>query len=232
MCDDEADAAAKYKGLSQRPKTLDEYIADDPLGEFFVWWQGVKEDDLATLEKCIDDAWNERPVQRFLEENPLALVQHMKGGHGRYVIPQKRLGAEHVTDFMIGQKHSGGFEWEAVELESPRARMFTSKGDPTSQLTHAIRQIQDWRAWLRRNQDYAARPRSESGLGLTDIGPELPGFILIGRRQEIPDDTNDRRRQMVNDLNIRIHSYDFLLAWMRGKTGRGCTGDDSSPRAS
>jgi hypothetical protein len=108
-----------------------------------------------------------------------------------------------------------GFEWAAVELESPHAPMFTRAGDPSRQLTHAIRQIQDWRAWLQRNQNYAARPIAEGGLGLTDIVAAIPGLILIGRRDSIDPATNERRRQMVNDLNIEIHSYDFLLGTIR-----------------
>lgn len=140
----------------------------------------------------------------------MLLAHQLGGGHGRWVIPKVRLGSQHVTDFILGEKSSIGFEWHAVELESPRAKMFTKIGNPTAALTHAIRQIQDWRAWLQRNQNYAARPKNESGLGLTDIAPTLPGFIFIGRRADISDGTKELRKQMSHDLNIRIHSYDFL----------------------
>jgi hypothetical protein len=89
--------------------------------------------------------------------------------------------------------------------------LFTEKGNPTAGLSHAVKQIQDWRAWLVRNQPYAARPRTENGLGLTDIIPNLPGFILIGRRRNEDQAWKELRRQMVNDLNIRIQSFDFLV---------------------
>jgi len=149
----------------------------------------------------------------------MLLIQHLGGGHGRWVIPRQRLGAEHITDFVIGESCSSGFDWQAVELESPGARMFTRRGDPTASLTHAIRQIQDWRAWLGRNAGYAARSRAESGLGLTQIRADLPGLILIGRRGSVDPATNERRRQMASDLNIRIHSYDYLLDNARGRMG-------------
>jgi hypothetical protein len=75
---------------------------------------------------------------------------------------------------MIGDKHSLGHEWQAVELESPLKPMFNNNGDASRYLVDAIRQIQDWRSWLTRNQDYAARARNESGLGLTDITGNVP----------------------------------------------------------
>lgn len=152
-------------------------------------------------------------------KSPACLIQHLGGGHGRWVIPRQRLGSEHVTDFLIAHRHSFGFEWQAVELESPLRPMFNKNGDPSQYLNHAIRQMTDWRAWLKTNQSYAARPRSEGGLGLTDIDANTRGLILIGRREHMPPGPAARRRQMVQDLNIDIHSYDYLLDSMRGRLG-------------
>lgn len=89
--------------------------------------------------------------------------------------------------------------------------MFTKTGDPSRQLTHAIRQIQDWRAWVASNQAYASRTRRDNGLGLQDISPNLPGLILIGRRQATDPGTNTLRRQMMADLRIEIRTFDSLL---------------------
>lgn len=197
-------------GIPKLP-SREEMIAEDPLGKFFVWWDDIKLADVDSFERCLNEAKSEHEIQSYLEKNPMLLVQHLSGGHGRYVIPQKRLGAEYVTDFVIGEWHSFGYDWQAVELESPTHKMFNRNGDPSYRLNHAIRQIHDWRAWLTRNQNYAARLQSEGGLGLTDITPEIHGLIFIGRRRDIDTSTNDRRRQMVNSLKIKIHSYDFLL---------------------
>lgn len=109
------------------------------------------------------------------------LIQHLGGGHGRWVLPQKRLGAEHVPDFMIGEKDSLGYRWQAVELEHPKDRMFTKAGNPTAKLTHAIRQIQDWRTWLQQNQNYAARPERAKGSGYFD----LPLSVNCGRCEKV-----------------------------------------------
>jgi hypothetical protein len=162
------------------------------------------------FQECVDAAVDERPVQAFLEANPELLVQLLHAVP-RFVLPQHRLGAEFVPDFIIGEHSSDGYSWLMLELESPRLPFFTNSGDPRAPLTHAIRQIQDWRAWLHRNQNYASRARSESGLGLVDITGNVPGIVLMGRRALLDSAASARRRQMAADLDIRIHTYDHLI---------------------
>ncbi len=189
----------------------------DYLLEHFVWWDNITNLQLKEFAERLDSATKEQELQAFLEKHPNLLIQHLGGGHGRWVIPKKRLGSEHVTDFIIGERHSYGFEWQAVELESPRAKLFTKNGDISRTLNHAIRQITDWRTWLKRNQDYASRTRESNGLGLIDIDGTVKGLILLGREREINPHTNERRRQLVADLSIEIHTYDWIL---RGVCGR------------
>lgn len=189
----------------------------DYLPESFVCWDHITREQLSDFRVALGSAKNEPEMQRYLEANPYLLIQHLGGGHGRWVIPQKRLGAEHVPDFVIGDRHSFGFEWQVVEIESPSAVLFTKSGDPSRALNHAIRQITDWRSWLKRNQDYASRRREESGLGLVDIDGNVKGLIVIGRRATIDPSTNERRRQLCLDLKIDIHSYDWLLDLLEGR---------------
>lgn len=102
---------------------------EHPLGEFFVRHFGITEQQVAEFEQCIDAATNERPIQAFLKANPIILVQHLRAS-GRFVLHRKRLGTEFESDFIIGEHHSYGYDWQVVELESPRFPLFTKKGDP------------------------------------------------------------------------------------------------------
>ena len=152
-------------------------------------------------------------MQRFLEANPRILIQLLVAGRSAWVIPKKRLGSEHETDFVIRQKASGTFEWYAVELERPQAKMFNKNGDPSAALTHALRQISDWREWLSQNRDYATKPREQSGLGLTGIDPELEGLIIIGRDADIDRRaTASLRRRLERTHRTKIETYDWLLS--------------------
>jgi hypothetical protein len=202
-------------------KSIEEAFAElrarDPLCDFYSRWDTVNESDIDALRDALDSAKREEDVQQFLQANPKYLIQHLGGGHGRWIIPKQRLGAQHVTDFMIGEKDSMGFRWQAVELESPLAKMFTKAGNPSAALTHAIKQIQDWRMWLAANQNYAARDRGEDGLGLTEIHPDVEGVILMGRRATESYETRRLRRQMGRDAKIEIHTFDYLLEALIGR---------------
>lgn len=184
---------------------------DDPLRDHFVWWDAIDYAQVQLLANTLESAHDERPLQRIFETHPLFLIQHLVGGHGRWCIPQKRLGAEYVPDFVIGTSHSEGHEWYAVELESPKARLFTKNGDPSRTLNHALRQIRDWRAWLTNNIDYARRSPVNNGLGLTDIDGEVKATILIGRRSTTEAYDRTRRRQLCKDHKVEIHTYDWLI---------------------
>ncbi|MDP9415858.1 MAG: DUF4263 domain-containing protein [Pseudomonadota bacterium] len=203
-----AETMPEYRAWKARRQR--EAEGEPSLEEFFVWWTRLRRGEVDAFREMLDAGAAEAEVQAFLEEHPALLVQTLRGGHGRWCIPQQRLGSEHVTDFLIAEKSSIGFEWTAVELESPTQRLTTKAGDLSAVLNHAIRQITDWRNWLSYNRNYATRPRDKSGLGLIDIDPQLSGLIIIGRRRDLDGSTADRRRTIGRDLRIEIHTYDWL----------------------
>jgi len=86
--------------------TKAERIKENPLNEWEVDFGAgsVSKATVAKLRKVIDTAEGERPIQKFLTENPEILAQFVGGGHGRWVIPQKKFGSEFVADFLIGEK--------------------------------------------------------------------------------------------------------------------------------
>jgi hypothetical protein len=192
-------------------------VADGPHADSFARWDHVLQSEVEEYLDLLKHAESERPMQAFFYLHRHFLVEHLRGGHGRWAISQQRLGSQHVTDFMIGASHSLGADWVAVELESPRASIFTKAGNPTATLTHAIRQITDWRAWLTNNLSYATRSVAEGGLGLDKIRPDVEGLILIGRRAKLSASDNTLRSQMSHDLNIAIHTYDYIAEIAQSK---------------
>jgi hypothetical protein len=193
-----------------KPLAPGEPDPDDPLADAFVWWGDISLDDVAAYRRALDSATVEADLQRYLAHHPDVLVQHLGGGHGRWVLSQPRLGSQHVPDFMIGDQDSAGRSWVAVELEGPQRRMFNRDGEPSRWLWHAIRQVIDWRVWLEFNRDYAARLPGDGGLGLIDVSPSLPGLILIGRQADLDEQRASFRRGLSRQLNIDIHTFDWL----------------------
>ena len=196
------------KKLSEYKK---EILKKDPLRDFFVLWDDISREKVEKLRKTVNLAKDEKDLQKFFEKYPIFLVQHLGSGHGRWCIPKKRLGSEFVPDFLIGERSSKGFEWHAVEIESPKVKLFNRKGDPSRYLNHSIRQIMDWRVWLKNNINYAQRSKNNQGLGLTDIDGDIKGFVLIGRHISLDEKNLNRRRQMCIEHNTEIHTYDWLV---------------------
>ena len=105
------------------------------LDDFWVPWVDITPDEIEEFRRTLDTAPGEAAMQIFLEENPRFLCQHLPAARGYWVIPTKRLGSEHVTDFLLGEDTPHQRTWHAVELERPQALIFTKRGDPAGALT-------------------------------------------------------------------------------------------------
>ncbi len=187
-------------------------VVNDELADGYVHWDDITAEEIDAYRAVLETANDERPLQKHLALHPILLVQHLGGGHGRWVLSQKRLGAEYVTDFVIGERSSSGFEWQFVELQSPRGQLFVpSSGRQSKQLDEGLRQINEWRRWLAANRDYARRPRDQNGLGLVNVSADDPGLLLIGRETDLTPTDRDRRRQLAAKLNVNIRTYDWLV---------------------
>lgn len=196
-------ALKAFQPASKKPHPLDSYAVD--------WFVPFSTDVYPEFAALLEVEVKEEPYQQFLTRNPRLLILPMSGGHGRWVLPKQKFGDEFVSDFIIGEKHSGGYYWTLVELERPNMDAFTKAGQQTAELSHAINQIQSWRSFLTANQNYATRPISEHGLGLPDITNQVKGLIILGRRHRLQEKDRALRRQIEHDLRIEIHSFDWLL---------------------
>jgi len=162
--------------------------------------------ELELLREAIEQADDERPIQACLATYPQLLGTLIPGSYGTFVLPQVRLGADLVPDFLLAKADSAGLHWTLVELESPTAPVAINDGSRLAQKSReAVQQIEDWKNWLTNNLAYA---RDE--LNLADIRPESESLILIGRRGGVPALSRDQLRSL-RERGIALHSYDWLL---------------------
>jgi hypothetical protein len=75
-----------------------------PLAKFGVKWRAGQTPAEAALRNCLQTATTEPAVQLVLEEHPVLLARALGGGHGRWVIPQKALGAEHGPISLLARR--------------------------------------------------------------------------------------------------------------------------------
>jgi len=211
----------KYdKVLRSHGEYVDRHLRSHPIPKhlypYFVEpHQKIPTEKVRYLDRIIKEADSEDPIHKFLEENPLFLTRKIwPGHHGLFCVSKPALSNELVPDFFMAGLNSAGMWWFGVELESPTKPMFNVSGAPSKELTHALRQVRDWRSWLRDNKDQANRV--ERGLGFFDIDRDLRCIILIGRRGNEPlgeAELNIMRRDVIqNDkYGLIIHHYEWLL---------------------
>lgn len=167
-------------------------------------------EDIAEYELILDAAEDEKPLQRYFTDHPWMLVGELTGGC-RWVIPESRLGSQFRADFLIARLDSRGVRWTLVELESPRARLFTKDRRPRKELAKGLNQILEWRTWLNDNRSYARR-KGRNGLGLIDIdGEACSGLVLIGRGEERTDEDRELLQRHEFRNGVEIHSYDWVI---------------------
>jgi len=63
------------------------------------------------------------------------------GSQCRWVILQMSLSRKFFPDFLVGRLDSTGLNWTLIELQSPRAELFTKKDRPADQLREGIEQV-------------------------------------------------------------------------------------------
>jgi hypothetical protein len=151
-------------------------------------------------------------VQEFLESHPVLLPggdgdAGPGGHHGPHLdgvfreVPLKGLNRDQRPDFMWITRSTSLLTPICIEIEKPDRAWFTSKGDPTAELTHARSQINKWRDWF-------SQPPNQMIFREQYVGNEysnkqlLPIYILIyGRAREFDPsarihlDADDLRRQ-------------------------------------
>jgi hypothetical protein len=185
------------------------------LDEFYVQNYGrrtpITQQKILELTDCIKTANKEEDIQKHLAKNPKFLTRILLGNHGSWCITKPKFGCQRVPDFLVAELDSLGFRWYGIELENTKKVMYTQRGIQSAALTEAINQIDDWRIWLKNNIEYAQKPIEKDGLGLIDIDCNLPCFIFIGRRRDQVKGTKQKRRQILNDKNIDVHHYDWLI---------------------
>ncbi len=141
---------------------------------------------------------DERLIHQFLAQHPCMIPGAFSvtgpSGHGPFpsaVLSESPLSGNgmRIPDFIWLAKDSLNFTPVFIEIESPCKRWFTKKCEPTHDLTQAINQFAQWRAWLNRPENLAV---FFEAFEIPDyMRRDLtfrPEFVLIfGRRKEFEE---------------------------------------------
>src|SRR5580704_12514952 len=108
---------------------------------------GITHQLVLDFEKTLDSG-REQDIHLFLDRNR----QILHFIHWDPIVKSKvRLADAFVSDFVVVGLDPYSNDPRSfvtfIEIERANEALFTKSGDPTSFLTHAIRQVQDWQRW-------------------------------------------------------------------------------------
>lgn len=162
-------------------------------------------EDINRLEEILQAGGKEEEAHQFLKNNSLIL------GLTSIIDPisKFKLGDDYETDFVIREIPDG---YVLVEIERPGMRLFKKATPPerTQELNHSIEQIENWRAWIRRNHAYVSNK-------LEGISSNPICWLICGRRTDLSAAERKRLAEINEEHkgSYRIFTYDDLIDRVR-----------------
>lgn len=112
---------------------------------------------LQELEKILSEN-SEQKLLALLKENSFLFSDIYSRQYGvQPNFAEVPFGTKYRCDFCWLNDNSDGPEWVLVEVEKPNITLFTSSGDPSAQLNHAIEQVRAWDRYFSTNPNEKGR---------------------------------------------------------------------------
>ena len=176
---------------------------------------------ITMLDELLDNS-KEEILQQYLEQHKKILIAAFGQPEWVYnfVLPKFKFGSDYISDFVVFTGQSYSYWIKLIELEPSTSQVFTKQGDYAQRLNHAIKQVDEWSDWIKRNEPYFRDCLQKA------LQKEYPSFsetldytrrfivsskIVIGRRATLSVDDNKRRAQEYEKSNLDIITYDRLV---------------------
>ena len=176
---------------------------------------------ITMLDELLDNS-EEEILQQYLEQHKKILIAAFGQPEWVYnfVLPKFKFGSDYISDFVVFTGQSYSYWIKLIELEPSTSQVFTKQGDYAQRLNHAIKQVDEWSDWIKRNEPYFRDCLQKA------LQKEYPSFsetldytrrfivsskIVIGRRATLSVDDNKRRAQEYEKSNLDIITYDRLV---------------------
>jgi len=188
-----------------------------------------------SLKCLVDSQKGERNVVQFLAKHPQLLRDYFLKvtGHCQYVLTEVSLGGELKIDAVVLNGHSGSWEGYFVEFEPVANKVFNKDRTPTARTKEAIKQIADWRQYIRLNPTEFRRKLAKLCQTQDRLGQEDPKFeactgsdhrlkdaetvmwehfwIITGRRENLSQEVRGLMARQHTEMDIFMGSYDGFL---------------------
>lgn len=174
----------------------------------------VYQEIIAHWEKLLqNNKLKEEHYHKFLASNPLIFLIT---DNSYFSISKLKISSRYITDFVIAKEgYSDGTKYELIEIESPHTKLFDSSGKPTAKFNSALQQIRDWRRYLIDNKTLFREIFPTANTKVIKDS-KLSYKIIIGRTSSDKSEL-EKRRQISEENNVEIISFDRLTAYAKGR---------------
>lgn len=126
-----------------------------------------------------------------------------------FTISKLNFYGEYTPDFvLVDERSSLGLEYTLVEIEKPSTVTITQQENPSAALTHAMKQIRDWKHWIERNSQNVGSifPSKFSH----ETNTHIKYMLIAGKRSSITHEQQAERIRVANEVGYDIRSFDFI----------------------
>jgi hypothetical protein len=175
----------------------------------------------------LDSLPNERDILSFIRDKKAYFIiasilkgyHYSFGHHNAFAFKEFELPPNHVVDYLLVGKSSGGYEFIFVELENAIGQITNSDGEFGITIRKGIKQVNDWDNWLESNYS-SLRTVYDKYIGSTVQLPRefheldksrLHYVVIAGRRKDFTKKTYQLKRKLLKSNNILLLHYDNLF---------------------
>jgi len=175
----------------------------------------------------LDCSITERDILNFIRDKRAYFIiasifkgfHYTFGHHNAFAFREFELPPNHLVDFLLVGKSSGGYEFVFIELENPYGQITNNDGEFGTTIRKGIKQINDWDNWLESNYS-SLRLVYDKYIGSIEELPRefheldksrLHYVVIAGRRKDFTKKTYQLKRKLLKSNNILLLHYDNLF---------------------
>lgn len=187
------------------------------------------------LQDLLDTQIGERKMVQFFTKYPSLLYGYFVNprGHCQYVLTEVSLGGDHYMDAVVLNGYSGAWEGYFIEFEPVADKVFNKDRTPSARTKDALKQIADWRQYMRLNptqfrrklaklcqtKDRLRKPEPDvepcTGSNHRLKDPETVMWdhfwIISGRRRNLSPEVRALMARQHTEARVFMGSYDGFL---------------------
>lgn len=182
---------------------------------------------IENFRMLLDSNCTERDILNFIRSQKAYFIiasmlkgfHYRFGHHNAFAFKEFELPPNHIVDYLLVGKNSGGYEFVFIELENAFGQITNSDGEFGVTIRKGIKQVNDWDSWLESNYS-SLKLVYDKYIGTMEQLPRefyeldksrIHYAVIAGRRKDFTKKTYQLKRKLLRSNNILLLHYDNLF---------------------